>query len=130
MTAEASHASSTATGLSATPEEYLERLGEQPDERIDGWAAELMRDVSIRRGVLRVIEGFMQAAQLSEREFERTFAAGGGAPAVVGRTSDGRVMVPAVSLHHLVSGIRSQTPDGRERLISYIAANFEEIVYI
>ena len=39
-----------ATGLSADPKEYRARLAEQADEQIDAWAAELMRDVVIRRG--------------------------------------------------------------------------------
>ena len=47
----------TATGLSTTPQEYRERLDEQPDERIDSWAGELMRDTSIRIGVRQVICG-------------------------------------------------------------------------
>ena len=43
------------TGLSADPKEYRERLAEQSDEQIDAWAAELMRDVAIRRGVVKVV---------------------------------------------------------------------------
>ena len=46
-----------ATGLSADPEEYRTRLAEQSDEQIDTWAAELMRDVAKRRGVIRVLYG-------------------------------------------------------------------------
>ena len=45
----------TAAGLSTTPAEYRRRLDEQPDARIDSWAGELMRDMSIRRGVRDVI---------------------------------------------------------------------------
>ena len=52
-----------ATGLSADPKEYRARLADQSDEQIDAWAAELMRDVAIRRGVVRVIEDFRRAAQ-------------------------------------------------------------------
>ena len=124
------HPTAAGSGLSATPEEYLGRLEQQPDERIDAWAAELMRDVSIRRGVRRVIDDFLATARLDELELERVFAAGGGPPAAVGRTVDRKLMVPAIALHHLVTGLRSQTPDARERLISYITANFDEIIYI
>ena len=46
------------TGLSGDPGEYRTRLADQSDEQIDAWAAELMRDVAIRRGVVRVIEDF------------------------------------------------------------------------
>jgi hypothetical protein len=39
-------------------------------------------------------------------------------------------MVPAISLHHLVTGIRQEAKDARERLVAYLVANFDEIVYI
>ena len=118
-----------ATGLAANPKEYRERLQEQTDEQIDAWAAELMRDMAIRRGVLRVIADFLRAASIDERSFERVFAAGGGPPSVIGRDREGRLLVPAITLHALVPGIRSQTPDGRARLIDYLVENFEELVY-
>lgn len=120
----------TATGLSATPEEYRQRLDEQPDERIDAWAAELMRDMSIRRGVLRVLADFRHATGLDEPGLERVFAAGGGPPAAVGRTQTTEMMVPAISLHFLVTGARSQLPDARQRLIRYLVDSFHEIVFI
>ena len=118
------------TGLSADPKVYRDRLGEQSDEQIDAWAAELMRDVAIRRGVIRVVEDFRRAAGLGESEFERVFASGGGPPAVVGRDRAGRQMVPAITLYALVPGIRSQVADGRARLIEYLVANFAELVYV
>jgi hypothetical protein len=117
-------------GLSADPKEYRNRLAEQSDEQIDAWAAELMRDVAIRRGVIRVIEDFRTAASLGEPEFERVFASGGGPPAVVGRDRNGRLMVPAITLFALVPGIRSQVADGRARLIEYLVRNFDELVYV
>ena len=43
-----------ATGLSVDASEYRARLAEQSDAQIDSWAAEMMRDVAIRRGVARV----------------------------------------------------------------------------
>jgi hypothetical protein len=118
------------SGLSADPKEYRTRLDEQTDEQIDAWAAELMRDVAIRRGVIRVIEDFRKAARLAEPEFERVFSSGGGPPAVVGRDGRGRLMVPAITLFALVPGIRSQVADGRARLIEYLVANFAELVYV
>ena len=118
------------TGLSADPSEYRGRLAGQSDDQIDAWAAELMRDMAIRRGVVRVIDDFRRAAGLGEREFERVFASGGGPPAVVGRDRDGRLMVPAITLFALVPGIRSQVADGRARLIEYLVANFGELVYV
>ena len=39
-------------------------------------------------------------------------------------------MVPTVSLWALVPGIRAQVADGRERLIEYLVANFDELVYV
>jgi hypothetical protein len=119
-----------ATGLSSDPKEYATRLRDQSDEQIDSWSAELMRDVAIRRGVVKVVDDFRRAGGLDERQFGRVFAAGGGPPAVIGHDGEGRLMVPAITLHALVPGIRSQRPDGRDRLIAYLVANFAEIVYV
>jgi hypothetical protein len=119
-----------ATGLSVDATEYRARLAEQTDAQIDTWAAEMMRDVALRRGVVRVVEDFCRAAKLTEREFERVFASGGGPPATLGRDADGRLMVPAVTLWALVPGIRAEVPDGRQRLIDYLVANFHELVYV
>jgi hypothetical protein len=118
------------TGLSADQGEYRERLAEQTDDQIDAWAAELMRDVAIRRGVVKVVEDFRRAAGLGEAQFERVFASGGGPPATLGKDSRGRLMVPAITLFALVPGIRSQVADGRARLIEYLVANFGELVYV
>ncbi len=119
-----------ATGLSADPTQYRARLAEQDDGQIDAWAAELMRDIAIRRGVVRVVSDFRRAAQLDEKSFERVFASGGGAPAMLGRDGQGRLIVPAVMLHALVPGIRSQAQDGRARLIEYLVDSFGEFVFV
>ena len=118
------------TGLSADPTEYRQRLGEQTDEQLDAWAAELMRDVAIRRGVRKVVKDFRAAAKLDEPSFERVFASGGGPPAVVGRDANGDLMVPAITLFALVPGIRAQVRDARDRLIEYLVSNFNELVYV
>ena len=120
----------TATGLSATPQEYRQRLDEQPDAQIDSWVAELMRDVSIRRGVLTVLAELRHALGADEAILRRLFAAGGGPSAAVGHTSDGQMMVPAISLRYFVPGTRALMPDARARLIEFLVASFEEIVYI
>ncbi len=119
-----------ATGLSADPAEYRARLMEQSDGQIDAWAAELMRDMAVRRGVRRVVADFLVAAELSERQFERVFASGGGPPSMIGRDVDGTLIVPAVTLWALVPGIRAQVADGRARLIDYLVANFLDFVYV
>jgi hypothetical protein len=119
-----------ATGLSADPKEYRARLADQSDEQIDVWAAEMMRDVAKRRGVLRVIDDFRKATKLDDAGIERVFASGGGAPAVVGRDATGRLMMPAIALFALVPGIRAQAKDGRQRLIDYLVLNFDELVYV
>jgi hypothetical protein len=119
-----------ATGLSADTTEYRARLAEQPDAQIDAWAAEMMRDTAIRRGVLRVVEDFRHAARLTEQEFERVFASGGGPPATIGHDAEGRLMVPAVTLWALVPGIRAEVSDGRDRLIEYLVGSFDELVYV
>jgi len=118
------------TGLSADPIEYRKRLADQSDDQIDAWAAELMRDVVIRRGIIKVVEDFRRATRLDESGFERVFASGGGPPAAVGRDRDGRLVVPTITLFALVPGIRSQVADGRDRLIEYLVANFGELVYV
>jgi hypothetical protein len=118
------------TGLAQDPTEYRRRLEGQPDEQIDAWATELLRDMSIQFGVRRVISDLLRAGHITEAEFERVFAAGGGAPATLGRTADGELMVPAIELWCLVPGIRRETSDGRTRIIEYLVENFHEFVYI
>ena len=119
-----------ATGLSPDPQEYRRRLEEQPPEQIDAWCIELMRDLSIRLGVLRVLADFRRAAGIDERALERVYAAGGGPIAMLGRTEDGRLMVPAITLHCLVPGLRSQVKDAGRRLTGYLADNFDELVFV
>lgn len=118
------------TGLSADPKEYRARLDDQSDDQIDRWAAELMRDVVKRRGVVKVVADFRSATKLSEAEFERVFAFGGGAPMTLGRDAQGHLIVPTISLWTLVPGVRKLVPDSRGRLIEYLVSNFEELVYV
>lgn len=120
----------TATGLSASPQEYRARLGEQSDEQIDAWMAELMRDMSIRRGVREVLAALRKALGTDDTGLKRIYAAGGGPPAAVGHTEQGEMMVPAISLFYFVTGARRLQPDARDRLINYLVDSFEEIVYI
>ncbi len=117
-------------GLSANPKEYRKRLAEQDDAQIDLWAMELMRDVAKRRGVVRVVADILRTARLSEREFERVFASGGGAPASLGRDGAGRLIVPTISLYALVPGMRARVTDARSRLVDYLVENFDELVYV
>ena len=118
------------TGLSADPKEYRRRLAEQSDDQIDSWVAELMRDVVIRRGIVKVVADFRKSAKLSEAEFERVFASGGGPPAALGRDRNGNLVVPTVALHALVPGLRARVDNSRGRLIDYLVANFAELVYV
>lgn len=120
----------TATGLSTNPQEYRQRLDQQPDDRIDGWAAELMRDMSIRRGVRVVLAEVRHAMKVDDATLTRLFTAGGGPAAAVGRTEAGELMLPAISLRFLVPGVRALLPDARSRLIEYLVGSFEELVYI
>lgn len=119
-----------ATGLSADETEYQSRLAEQTDEQIDTWAAELMRDVAKRRGIVRVMDDLRRSARLTDADIERVFASGDGPPAVIGRDAQGHVIIPTVALYALVPGIRTFAVDGRDRLIAYLAANFDELVYV
>ena len=118
------------TGLSTDAKEYRARLAGQEDAQIDAWVSELMRDVVIRRGIVKVVDDFRRATKLTEPEFERVFASGGGPPASVGHDAQGRLVVPTVALWALVPGIRAQVSDARERLIEYLVENFDEIVYV
>jgi hypothetical protein len=118
------------TGLSANPREYRARLDDQPDEQIDRWVSELMRDVVKRRGIVKVVADFRSATKLSEAEFERAFAFGGGAPRTLGRDAAGHMIVPTISLWTLVPGVRGLVKDSRGRLIEYLVSNFEELVYV
>jgi len=118
------------TGLAPDPREYRRRLERQSDDQIDGWAMELMRDLSIRKGVRHVVAGFMEAARLDAHGLERVFTAGGGPIATLGRTAGGQPMVPAIQLFFLVRGIRNTTKDARERLIEYLVSGFHELAFI
>jgi hypothetical protein len=119
-----------ATGLAANQDEYRARLGEQPDAQIDAWAAEAMRDISIRRGVLAVLHDFRAATGADDRVVGKVFAAGGGPPAVIGRDGLGRLVVPAIALHCLVAGTRIALPKPRQKLIEFLVQNFGELVYL
>ncbi len=119
-----------ATGLAANRDEYRTRLAGQPDAQIDAWAADAMRDISIRRGVLAVLDDFRAATGADDQTIGKLFAAGGGPPAVVGRDGQGRLMVPAVTLHCLVTGTRAALAEPREKLIEYLVENFGELVYL
>ncbi|HXI46310.1 MAG TPA: hypothetical protein VNH13_08410 [Candidatus Acidoferrales bacterium] len=118
------------TGLSADPKEYRARLADQSDAQVDAWVKELLRDIVIRRGIVKVVRDFRAATKLSEAEFERVFASGGGAPATLGRDRDGNLVVPTISLHALVPGLRARVDDARARLIEYLVSNFAELVYV
>jgi hypothetical protein len=119
-----------ATGLSSDPKEYRARLAEQSPSQIDAWVAELLRDVVIRRGIVKVVDDFRTTTGLDEAGFERVFASGGGPPAALGRDRAGHLVVPAVTLHALVPGLRSQVVDANDRLIAYLVSNYGETVFV
>jgi hypothetical protein len=120
----------TATGLSATPQEYRDRLNDQPDQQIDAWVSELLRDISIYQGVRPAIAGLKKALSADDSAMKRIYAAGGGPAAALGKTEQGELMVPAISLYYFVSGTRALMRDARDRLIDFLVANFHTITYI
>lgn len=120
----------SSAGLAEDPDEYRRRLEEQSEEQLDAWMIDLMRDMSIRRGVLTVLDEFRAATHLDDKGVERVFSAGGGAPSTIGRTADGRLMVPAISLRHLVPGLRARSEAAHAEIVDFLAAGFEEVVYI
>ncbi len=117
-------------GLSGDPAVYRERLNEQPDEQLDAWMIEFMRDMSIRRGVIPVLADFRAATGLDDAGIERAFTAGGGAPATIGRTAEGQLMLPAISLHFLVPGLRARSDRAREQMVDFLVNGFETLVFI
>ena len=117
-------------GLSEDPTVYRDRLDEQPDEQVDAWMIELMRDMSIRHGVIGVLADFRKATGLDDTGIERTFTAGGGAPATIGRTAQGELMVPAISLHFLVRGLRAESKKVRQQEVTFLVNGFENLVFI
>ncbi len=119
-----------ATGLAANPTEYRERLSGQSEQQLDFWVEELMRDVAKRRGVVKVVADIQKVARLDEKALRRVFARGGGAPQTVGKDAEGHLIVPTISLHFLVPGLRAEVKDARSRLIAYLVAGFDEIVYV
>jgi hypothetical protein len=120
----------SSAGLSADPTEYRSRLAEQTDQQLDAWTIELMRDLSIRAGVLLVLDRIRQATGLDDAGIIKVFTAGGGAPATIGRTAEGQLMVPAISLHFLVPGLRAQSDRARDQETEFLVAGFHEVVYI
>lgn len=120
----------SSAGLSPDPKEYRSRLDEQPDEQIDAWMIEFMRDMSIRHGVLDVLADYRKATGLDDSGIQRVYTAGGGAPATIGHTSDGQLMVPAISLHYLVPGLRSHSEKARAQMIDFLVGGFEQLVFI
>jgi hypothetical protein len=119
-----------ATGLATDAAEYRRRLHEQSDEQLDSWATEAMRDVSIRRGVLAVLSDLRTATGFLDPDLEKVYAAGGGPPVVVGRDAQGRLIVPAVTLHCFVRGLRATVPGARGLVVDYLVENFEEFVFV
>lgn len=117
-------------GLSEDPKVYRARLTEQPDDQLDTWTIEFMRDMSIRRGVIAVLAEYRKATGFDDTAIERAFTAGGGAPATIGHTADGQLMVPAISLHCLVPGLRALSDTAREQEIDFLVHGFGELVYI
>jgi hypothetical protein len=89
-----------------------------------------MRDMSIRVGVRKVLAELRHAMKVDDAGLTRMFSAGGGPAAAVGKTADGELMVPAISLRFLVPGARALLPDARAKLTEYLVESFDELVYI
>ena len=119
------------SGLSETPQAYRAKLREQSDAQIDAWVTGSLRDIAKRRGVAVAIHEFSHAARLDDDALAGAFTLGGGPSATMGRDADGRLIFPAVALWALVPGVRASDPKGgRDRLVDFLVATFEEVVYI
>ena len=120
-----------ATGLSETPQAYRAKLRDQSDVQIDAWVAASLRDIAKRRGVAVVIHELSRATLLDDDALAGAFTLGGGPAATMGRDLEGHLIFPAVALWALVPGIRAADPKGgRDRLVDFLVATFEEVVYI
>ena len=119
------------TGLSETPAAYRTKLAAQDDAQIDAWVAGSLRDIAKRRGVVQSVHELSKATGLDDDALAGAFTLGGGAAATMGRDAEGRLIFPAVALWAFVPGIRAYEPTrGRDRLINFLVATFEEVVYI
>ena len=120
-----------ATGLSETPAAYRAKLLTQEDAQIDAWVAGSLRDIAKRKGVVQAVHQFGKATGLDEDSLAGAYTAGGGAAATMGRDDDGHLIFPAVALWAFVPGVRAVDPArGKDRLINFLVATFEEVVYI
>jgi hypothetical protein len=120
-----------ANGLSETPLAYRAKLREQSDAQIDAWVTGSLRDIAKRRGVATVIHELSRATGLDDDALAGAYTLGGGPAVTMGRDIDGRLIFPAVALWSLVPGIRAADPKGgRDRLVDFLVATFEEVVYI
>ncbi len=120
-----------ATGLSTDANEYRSRLDGQEDTQIDAWVSELMRDVVIRRGIVKVVDDFRRSARLSEPRI-RTGVRFRRRPARLARPrrrrTPGRPRPSRCGRSSPGSARRCRTR--RQRLIEYLVANFNELVYV
>jgi hypothetical protein len=91
------------TGLSAKPQGVPLRLADQPDAQIDTWASELMRDVVIRRGIVKVVNDFRTATK-SQRGLNSNACSllAVVRPGRSGGDAAGHLVVPTISLWALV----------------------------
>ena len=120
-----------ATGLSETPAAYRAKLLMQEDAQIDAWVAGSLRDIAKRKGVVQAVHQFAKATGLDEDSLAGAYTAGGGAAATMGRDDEGHLIFPAVALWAFVPVVRAVDPArGKDRLINFHVATFEEVVYI
>ena len=90
-----------------------------------------MNHVVVVQSVEDLTEGLaLEAIHVFFVGIERVFTAGGGAPATIGRTAAGELMLPAISLHCLVPGLRVHSPKAREQEIDFLVGGFHDVVYI
>jgi len=120
-----------ATGLSESPQAYKAKLDTQDDAQLDAWATGSLRDIAKRKGVAIAVQEFGHAAGLNDDALAGAYTLGGGPAATMGRSVDGKLIFPAAALWALVPGVRTlDVARGRARLIAFLVATFDEVVYI
>ena len=109
--------------------EYRKMVVAQPDEQIDRWSSDLIRDFALRRGVGTAVAEFCRAAALDAGGFQRAFLVGGGPDHVIGIDTAGSLAAPIFELPRAITGLRRIDPSAREKLIDFLVENREVMSY-
>ena len=114
---------------SSDEREYRDVVVAQPDEQLDRWSSDLIRDFALRRGVGTAVAEFCRAASLDADGFQRAFLVGGGPDHVIGIDTAGSLVAPIFELPRAIAGLRRIDPAAREKLVDFLVENREVMSY-